>query len=122
VSSPTLVIDEIQVTTLEIPGAPTLLLTQSIIDTVELGIAGPQGPPGPTGPQGPVGPPGGATFVFNQGIPAATWTITHNLARFPSVTVVDSTGTAVVGEVQYIDDNNVLLHFSAAFGGTAYLN
>jgi hypothetical protein len=61
-------------------------------------------------------------FVFNQNNPSATWTITHNLGRRPSVTVVDSAGTVVIGEVTYTSDNALTIQFSAGFSGQAYLN
>jgi hypothetical protein len=61
-------------------------------------------------------------FVFNQNSPATTWTITHNLGRRPSVTVVDSAGTVVIGEVTYTSDNALTIQFSAGFSGQAYLN
>ncbi|ANS03421.1 hypothetical protein [uncultured Mediterranean phage uvDeep-CGR2-KM19-C269] len=51
-----------------------------------------------------------------------SWTITHNLQKFPSVTVVDSAGSKVTGEVDYIDINTLTVSFTAEFGGTAYLN
>jgi len=50
------------------------------------------------------------------------WNITHNLKKFPSVSVVDSAGSKVTGEVDYIDINTVRLTFTAEFGGEAYLN
>jgi hypothetical protein len=61
-------------------------------------------------------------YVFNQNNPSATWTITHNLGRRPSVTVVDSAGTVVIGEVTYTSDNALTIRFSAGFSGQAYLN
>lgn len=61
-------------------------------------------------------------FVFNQNNPASTWNITHNLGRRPSVTVVDSAGTVVIGEVTYTSDNALTIQFSAGFSGQAYLN
>ena len=61
-------------------------------------------------------------YVFNQNTPSATWTITHNLGRRPSVTVVDSAGTVVIGEVNYTSDNTLVITFSAGFSGQAYLN
>jgi len=61
-------------------------------------------------------------FIFNQNSPSTTWNITHNLARRPSVTVVDSAGTVVVGEVTYNSDNALTIQFSAGFSGQAYLN
>jgi hypothetical protein len=68
------------------------------------------------------GTPGDASFVFSQATPAATWTIAHGLGKFPSVTVVDSAGSVVVGDVNYADANNLTVGFSGGFSGKAYLN
>jgi hypothetical protein len=57
-----------------------------------------------------------------QGVSSATWTIAHNLGKFPSVTVKDSAGSIVIGEINYNDNNNITLTFSGAFSGEAYLN
>jgi len=61
-------------------------------------------------------------FTFTQSTPATSWSITHNLGKFPSVSVVDSANTQVIGEVDYIDDNSLTITFTAAFSGKAYLN
>src|SRR4051794_35319013 len=63
-----------------------------------------------------------ATYVFTQGSPSASWTITHNLGYYPAVTVVDSSGNEVEGSVQYLSINQVRVTFSAAFSGSAYLS
>ena len=65
---------------------------------------------------------GSPTFQFTQGAPATTWNIQHNLGKFPSITVIDTGNTVVNGEYTYTDNNNVVLSFSAAFAGKAYLN
>ena len=62
------------------------------------------------------------TFIFNQAVPATVWNITHNLGKFPSVSVVNSNNLLINGEITYIDDNNLTCNFSAAFAGKAYLN
>ena len=62
------------------------------------------------------------TFDFTQGVPAAVWNIAHNLDKYPSVTVVDNSKEVVIGNVQYIDKDNITITFSAAFSGYAYLN
>ena len=66
--------------------------------------------------------PPGSAYTHNQSASASTWTITHNLGFFPSVTVVDSGGTTVIGDVSYISENQVSITFSAAFGGKAYFS
>ena len=63
-----------------------------------------------------------ANFVYSQGVPAATWVVTHNLNKYPSVTVVDSTDTIVYGEVEYNSLNQVTLTFAGAFSGKAFFN
>lgn len=65
---------------------------------------------------------GNVSYIHNQSVPAAIWTVTHNLGRFPSVSVVDSAGTLVFGEVKYLSNNQLTVTFSAAFGGKAYIN
>jgi len=65
---------------------------------------------------------GTPTFEFDQGDPATTWDITHNLGKFPSITVIDTGNTVVTGEYNYVTNNRVILTFSAAFAGKAYLN
>ena len=66
------------------------------------------------------------TFVFTQGVPAVTWTIQHNLGKFPSVSVVDTVNTVngqvYYGDVKYIDSNNLTVTFASQFSGKAYLN
>lgn len=62
------------------------------------------------------------TFVFVQDTPSDRWEIVHNLGKRPSITVVDSAGTVVIGEYEYTDENTVVCTFSGAFSGECYLN
>ena len=62
------------------------------------------------------------TYEYDQSGVSDDWTITHNLGKYPSVTVVDSAGTEVVGDVTYISENVINIKFNSAFSGTAYLN
>lgn len=62
-------------------------------------------------------------FVFNQtDVASDTWVITHNLNKYPSVTVLDSSKNEVVGEVTYTNENQLTIKFSGAFKGSATLN
>lgn len=61
-------------------------------------------------------------YVHEQATSSTTWVINHNLGKYPSITVIDSGGSEVKGEVEYVDTNNVTLTFSAAFSGKAFLN
>lgn len=62
------------------------------------------------------------SYAHNQIASASEWTITHNLGKYPSVTIVDSADRVVVGEVEYISVNQLKVSFTAAFSGKAYLN
>jgi len=63
------------------------------------------------------------TYVYTQALPSRTWIIVHpKTNQFPSVTVVDSAGTEVVGEVRYRPSNTIEISFSGEFSGKAYLN
>ena len=71
--------------------------------------------------QGPVGP-AAETYIHNQASASATWTITHNLDQYPSVTVVDSAGSVVIGNIFYASEDQIVISFSGSFAGKAYLN
>lgn len=62
------------------------------------------------------------TYIYTQTTPSAVWFIPHNMNKYPAVTVKDSEGNIVIGELEYTDINNVKITFSFAIGGTAYLN
>lgn len=65
----------------------------------------------------------GETYEYDLGgVASNQWEINHNLGRYPSVTVVDSSGREVITEVQYIDENNCIVFSKGEFKGTAYLN
>lgn len=61
-------------------------------------------------------------YVHTQEQASKEWTIIHNLGKYPAVSVIDSAGTEVEGEVHYVDLNKVKLIFSAEFSGKATLN
>ena len=65
---------------------------------------------------------GDKTFVFNQAIPSATWTINHTLDKFPSITVVSTANQVVIGDAAYTSTTQVVITFTAGFAGKAYLN
>jgi hypothetical protein len=65
---------------------------------------------------------GALSHVHVQSTPAATWNITHSLAFYPNVTVVDSAGDEVIGDIRYVSASLVTASFRGAFSGTAYLS
>lgn len=74
------------------------------------------------GPVGPQGSSGDLHYIFNQLSPLTTWNIVHNLNKYPSVTIVDSADSVVIGNITYINPNILTVSFSSGFAGTAYLN
>ena len=63
---------------------------------------------------------GPTSFVHTQTATSDTWVVNHNLGFYPNVTVIDSAGTTVVGEIEYVNTNKLTIKFSAAFSGKAY--
>ena len=79
-------------------------------------MAGQRGAPGRSGEGA------GTTYTWNQSIALSTWTIPHNLDRFPSVTVTDDLGRRVEPDVTYISNDIVQVTHGIPFAGVAYLN
>lgn len=88
------------------------------VDVVEIGVVGPQGIQGIQGIAGS----GAFQYVHDQMTPSASWSVVHNLGGYPNVTVVNSAGDEVVGDIDYVDTNNITLSFMSAFAGKAYLS
>ena len=65
--------------------------------------------------------PASVRHIHTQGTASTTWTITHALGGYPSVSVVDSAKTVVIGEVNYVSTSQVVVNFTSAFSGYAYL-
>lgn len=61
-------------------------------------------------------------YLYFQDVASDLWEIKHNLDKFPSVTVIDSAGSEVIGEIEYIDTNNLKIKFAGSFSGKATLN
>lgn len=62
------------------------------------------------------------TYTFEQTTPASTWTIAHGLGEYLNATVVTSSGVQVEGDVLFQDANSIVITFTDAFSGKAYLS
>lgn len=51
-----------------------------------------------------------------------TWNIKHNLKKIPSVTIVDSGGSEVIGDIKHLSENELVITFTYEFSGSAILN
>jgi hypothetical protein len=103
--------------------------TEQVLEVSDPGVSGPQGVEGPQGAEGPQGiqgvqgePSGPVAYTHTQYSSSASWTVSHNLGYNPNVTVSDSAGTIIEGEIAYPSSNTIILNFSSAFAGTAYLS
>ncbi|WP_051221223.1 RES family NAD+ phosphorylase [Eremococcus coleocola] len=61
-------------------------------------------------------------YVHTQQVASDIWEINHSLNKYPSVTIVDTSGNLVIGNVHYISTSKIVVKFSAPFSGVAYLN
>jgi hypothetical protein len=70
----------------------------------------------------PASDEGDKNYVHPQAEASATWTVQHNLDKFPSCTMVLSTGQQGYGDVTFIDENELTITFAGAESGKAYIN
>lgn len=113
------------------------------------GPQGERGPVGPEGRVGPAGPPGerakslydiwleqgnpddpalffqtvhSVGYRFVQLTPATVWYVEHPLQTgMPSVSLVDSNGEEMYGDVAYLPPHNLTISFTTPVAGEAYL-
>jgi hypothetical protein len=101
-------------------------INRPVVPVIEIDLSniGPRGLKGDKGDQGDPGPTGatGGTYTHTQALASATWTINHNLGYFPNVTVVDSAEDEVVGDINYVNNNTLIISFNGGFSGNAYLS
>ncbi len=71
--------------------------------------------------RGPVGPTGGQSYTHTQTVASSLWTVNHMLGRYPHVTVMDSAGSVIEGDVTYVDLDHLTIAFGFQFAGTATL-
>lgn len=64
----------------------------------------------------------GSQYSFHQSTASAVWTINHNLAFVPNVTTVNESGTEIIGVVTTLNTTTVVIEFSDAVSGYAYLS
>lgn len=61
-------------------------------------------------------------YHHKQSEPSTQWNIVHGLGKFPNVKIIDSLRQLCYGDVIYEDTNTVLVKFTAAESGDAYLD
>jgi len=58
----------------------------------------------------------------NNGGANSTWSIQHNLNKYPSVTITTNAGEQVQANISHTNKNNLTITFSGSVSGYAYLN
>lgn len=61
-------------------------------------------------------------YIHDQIMSSNVWIVNHTLDKFPSVSVVDTGGNLVMGDVEYITTSQLKISFNHEFSGKAYLN
>jgi|688.fasta_scaffold758067_2 hypothetical protein len=61
------------------------------------------------------------TYVHTQNTPSATWTIEHNIGRYPQVSSFDIDEDQIIGRVDHNSTTEVVIYFNSAVAGKAYL-
>jgi hypothetical protein len=95
------------------PTIPRVVVENNVTNVI-VTAPGPQGPPG-------VFNPGDIAYTHVQSTASTTWTINHNLGFNPTAVVLDSAGTQCEGTFSYPTVNQMIITFTAAFTGTAYV-
>jgi hypothetical protein len=67
------------------------------------------------------GDPGAQRYEYVQAGTAAVWTINHGLGGFPTVVLIEDGGQQLLAELQYPDDQTVVVIHGQPYSGTAYL-
>jgi hypothetical protein len=62
------------------------------------------------------------TYVHNQISASTSWTVVHNLNKYPTVSVIDSGSTVVLGDITYNSVNQLTVTLSALSTGKVYCN
>lgn len=63
-----------------------------------------------------------STYVHEQIIPSTSWLVTHNLNKYPSVTIIGTDGIPILTDFEYVSVYQVRVNFSSNQIGKAILN
>lgn len=94
-----------------------VLAEQETVVAVASPARGPAGPPGPPGSGGGIG-----EYVHTQTVPAAVWTVEHDLGRRPAAVTVFSADYSVEWSefsIQHIDFTILLIAADVPISGVA---
>lgn len=62
------------------------------------------------------------SYIHEQTEPKSTWIINHNLGKYPCINLVDDNNIMIMGEIEYISENEIIARFNKEYTGKAILN
>lgn len=71
---------------------------------------------------GEVGGGNDKNYIYEQTEAKDVWVINHDLEKYPSVIIVDDNNIVIVGEIEYMNKNQVIIRFNKNETGKAILN
>lgn len=63
----------------------------------------------------------GSAYLHTQTVPAAVWTINHNLGTRPAVAILDAGGNEIEADVTHLSMNQLVIRFAIPIAGVARL-
>jgi hypothetical protein len=60
--------------------------------------------------------------IYIQNTPSEEWDIVHTLAFTPNIIIVDTAGTEVEGDYEYVSPNHIRANFTSPLAGKAILS
>lgn len=61
------------------------------------------------------------SYLYIQETISNKWVITHNMNKFPSVTIIDENNSLIFTDVCYDNENQITINFSKEIKGKVYL-
>jgi hypothetical protein len=102
---------------------PRDIKVRQVSRTINVKAGGRRGPQGVQGIQGPPGDPATGDKTYSLDFTnSSEVTVTHNLGKLPAVTINDSTGDEVEGQVEHLSINQLVTRFSSSFTGKIVCN
>jgi hypothetical protein len=100
---------------------PSNVATGRYVRQIVVSAPGPQGPGGVDGIQAD-DVVDLVSYRHTQNTPLTTWTVNHNLNFYPNVTVFNSAGNQVEGNVVHTNATTLTITFSTTVSGKAHLS
>jgi hypothetical protein len=61
-------------------------------------------------------------YVHNQQVASNSWVVSHELNKYPAVSIVNTANQAIMGDITYNSLNQLTITFTSLISGKAYIN